>query len=156
MATGSYAHVPPLWSKTPPAKPFFSRAAFTKRLILILLISLAIYLLTYLRPNSPTVTNPTFQPIQWKVPRSPSDPRIAKAPILYSAYSNAISSRVLASHEAHGYDVHVLRDPILNGYADQLLWLHEVVVKELRKASEIRAEWIVYVSLSSPRTLLHV
>jgi hypothetical protein len=101
---------------------------------------LVLYLLT--RARSPP---PTLQTIPWIPTCLPSDTRIAKATILYTP----ASERSLALHSVHnaafGYEMHVLRTPIVRGFANILLWLQHLIVSEMLKNVEERMEWIVYV-----------
>jgi len=129
---------------TPALKPHSFRTTSTKRLLILALLSLILYLLTFPTPiGIITNTSIVLELPTWNATRAPSESRIAKATILYDDHSIEILVRALNLHEAHGYEVHVLRKQIVKGYADQWLWLHEVIVKELRRKSEERAEWVV-------------
>jgi len=152
MATGPYTNMKRHSSAhTHVARPHSLRSIYTKCLVTLALVSLTIYVLTYLTPSGiSTNTGLVFQPIQWNITRDPSEVRIAKAAILYDSHSNAIWTKALELHQAQGYEVHVLRKEIVKGFADQYLWLHEIIVKELRKKSEVQAEWILYISPLPP------
>jgi hypothetical protein len=109
-------------------------------------LAAVILLLLYFptRPYSPTL--PILQTIPWRSTRHPSDTRIAKATITYAPSSN---NRSLALHAAYnaafGYPMHVLRTPIVRGFANTLLWLQHLIVSEMLKNVEERVEWIMYV-----------
>jgi hypothetical protein len=143
MATGPYIRVK-LSPQRPPSHPrqsHSSRKRTTKFLAILSALVFAL-LLFYLKPTSAiTYTSLVLEPVDLQH----SDPRIAKATILYDE-GNDILTEALKLHESGGCggcEVHVLKQPIVKGFADQLLWLHEVVVKELRKGSEERVEWVV-------------
>jgi hypothetical protein len=56
--------------------------------------------------------------------------------------------------------MHVLRTPIVRGFANPLLWLHQIIINELvSKPVENRAEWIMFFDssllLSNPLIPLH-
>jgi hypothetical protein len=142
MATGPYIRV----KLSPPHAPNTSQRTrpshkrTTKFLAVLSALFLAL-LLFYLKPSGAiTATGLVLEPVDLQH----SDIRIAKATILYDG-ANGILTQALKMHEeeGQGYEVHVLREPIVKGFADQLLWLHEVVVKELRKRGEERVEWIL-------------
>jgi hypothetical protein len=99
----------------PNRPPRFSRkgAALLTSLTIVLILTLY---LTHRHPSPPTL-----ETIPWIPTRLPSDTRIAKACIHYTPTSN----RSLALHSAHnaafGYLMHVLRTPIVRGFANTLL-----------------------------------
>ena len=144
MATGPYINMKRHSAHTHAQEPHSLRAVYTKRLFIFALLSLFLYALTYLRPSSAMPSTVlVLKPMIWNATRDPSEVRIAKATILYNSHSNDILVRALELQQTQGYEVHVLRKQIVNGYADQFLWLHEIIVKELRRPSDLRAEWIV-------------
>jgi hypothetical protein len=142
MATGPYIRVK-LSPQRPPSQPRHSHPSRKRTTILALLSALILALLfLYLKPTGAiTNTGLVLEPVDLQH----SDVRIAKATILYDG-ANDILARALELHDSGGYggcEVHVLRQPIVKGFADQLLWMHEVVVRELRKRGEERVEWVV-------------
>jgi hypothetical protein len=127
----------------PNRPPRFSRkgAALLTSLTIVLILTL------YLTHRHPSL--PTLETIPWIPTRFPSDTRIAKATIAYTPLSN---DRSLALHSTHnaafGYEMHVLRRPIVRGFANTLLWLQHLIVSEMLKNVEERVEWIMYVFIS--------
>jgi hypothetical protein len=106
-------------------------------------ITIVLVLLVYLTYSGPP--DRTLQTIAWMPTRPPSSIRIAKATISFTSSSQ----RSLALHAAHndvfGYPIHVLRTPIVRGFANSLLWLQQIIVDELvSKTVEHRAEWIMF------------
>lgn len=73
-------------------------------------------------------------------------PRIAKACMLYGS-QNPLYERAVRSHqlhnELHNYPMHVLRHEITGGFWNKPSYLLSLVVNELAKAPEERAEWIM-------------
>jgi hypothetical protein len=137
---------PPLTFKSNRPLKWHSCKVATLLTCLAAVILLLLYFPT--RPHSPTP--PILQTIPWIPTRHPSDTRIAKACIHYTPTSN----RSLALHSAHnaafGYPMHVLRRPIVRGFANTLLWLQHLIVSEMLKNVEERAEWVMYVLLTLP------
>jgi len=73
-------------------------------------------------------------------------PRVAKACMLYGS-QNPLYERAVRSHrvhnELHNYPMHVLRHEITGGYWNKPSYLLSLVVNELAKAPDVRAEWIM-------------
>lgn len=73
-------------------------------------------------------------------------PRIAKACMLYGS-QNPLYERAVRSHklhnDLHNYPMHVLRHEITGGFWNKPSYLLSLVVNELAKAPEERAEWIM-------------
>jgi hypothetical protein len=126
--------------------------------LLTILTSLAtIMLITYhyTQPSSAdSLHGPILEVINWNATETP---RITKATVLYTP-SNNIYTHSLSLYEVHskqfGYEQHILHTPIVEGFANQLLWLHQLIVTELQKPTQEQTEWILYVSRPSshPRT----
>jgi hypothetical protein len=136
----SNSHHPNLYS-SPPQR---SRNPQPKRIYalttLAFLLSLIIYLITH--PISQTAS--TLPTIPWTPTRTPADIRIAKAAILYTSSDNRSLALRSARHDRFGHPMHVLRVPIVRGFANTLLWLQHIIVKEIvEKTVEERAEWIL-------------
>jgi hypothetical protein len=144
MATGPYINVkllprPPL-SQPVQMRPYRKRT--TKCLTFLSALILALLHL-YLKPTGAiTKTALVLSPVDWQPTRHHSDIRIAEVTILYDG-ANSLLTSALELHEKQEYEVHVLRQPIVKGFADQLLWLQEVIVKEMRRPSETRMGWIL-------------
>ncbi|EAT90222.1 hypothetical protein HBH56_059530 [Parastagonospora nodorum] len=118
----------------------------TYTLALIAAILLILYLaLQSLIPSQPPI--PTLQTTNLTTPRAHSSIRIAKATIAY-APSNSVYARSLALHASQSYETHVLRTPLVKGFANTLLWLQHVITSELLKDENERAEWILFFSPS--------
>lgn len=79
-------------------------------------------------------------------------PRISKASMLYGP-QNDIYDRAIESHkrhnEIHGYNMHVLRRGVTNGYWNKYAYLLSLVVQELAKPTEERIEWIMWVDANN-------
>ncbi|KAI9799153.1 MAG: hypothetical protein M1833_004193 [Piccolia ochrophora] len=81
-----------------------------------------------------------------------SQVRIGKTTMLYGAY-NDLYERAVRTHELHGkrhgYEVHVLRNQISQGYWNKPAWVLSLVVRELAKAPEERAHWLMWFDADS-------
>jgi hypothetical protein len=84
---------------------------------------------------------------KWTPIRLPSEIRIAKATIAYDPM-NQIYDGALALHDQHnkryGYEMHILRTPLVKGFANKMLWLQQTIIAELQRNVAERAEWILY------------
>ncbi|KAF2085465.1 glycosyltransferase family 34 protein [Saccharata proteae CBS 121410] len=82
--------------------------------------------------------------------------RILKATMLYGR-SSELYERALRTHdrhnERHGYRMHVLRNQVMDGYWNKLVYLLSLLVEELGKPAKERAEWIMY--FDAPTILLN-
>ncbi len=80
-------------------------------------------------------------------------PKIAKVSMLYGA-PNGYYERAIESHERHaklhGYPVHVLHHDISQGYWNKPTYILSLIVQELSKAPEERAEWLMLVFTTHP------
>jgi hypothetical protein len=119
----------------------------------------ALIFLLYLTYTTPPER--TLNTIPWMPTRPPSSIRIAKATVAYTP----TSLRSLTLHTAHndvfGYPMHVLRTPIVRGFANPLLWLQQIIVGELvSRTAEQRTEWIMFfdstIVLTNARIPLHM
>jgi hypothetical protein len=113
------------------------RIKSTHKLSAILFLALLTYLYFTASHTSKTSTTP------WTPIRPQSSIRIATATIFYS--TSTPPSLTLHNHYAqtHGYKLHVLRTPLVRGFANPLLWLHSLIVAELQKPVEAQTEWIL-------------
>lgn len=72
--------------------------------------------------------------------------KIAKVTMLYG--ENEFLERALASHKPHnkqhGYEHHVLRRSITHGYWNKLSYLQSLIVQELSKDENERAQWLMW------------
>jgi hypothetical protein len=118
------------------------KRTYTLTLIAAILLILCLAVHTQLPSQPPKLTLQTTNLI---TPRAHSSIRIAKATIAY-APSNGIYARSLALHVSQGYKTHVLRTPLVKGFANTFLWLQHVITSELLKDENERAEWILYFS----------
>lgn len=75
----------------------------------------------------------------------PGGPRIAKVSMLYG--KNPLYERALRSHhvhnERHNYPMQVLREDVTGGYWNKPSYLLSLIVQELAKSPEKRAEWLM-------------
>lgn len=124
--------------KPPPLRP---SPRSIKRITTLTLIASILLILYFLAPPTPL---PTLQTTLLPTTHTQSSIRIAKATIAYPP-SNNISARSLALHASQGHETHVLRTPIVKGFANTFLWLQHVMTRELLKSENERAEWILYV-----------
>lgn len=116
-----------------------------------ILTSLTIALLLYLYNHHKLLISrdSTLEVTDWNPIRQQSDICVSKATILYPP-SDVIYTRSLTLHSQHndrfGYEMHVLRTPIVRGYANTLLWVQHVIVGEImKKEKRDGSEWILYV-----------
>jgi hypothetical protein len=129
-----------------PSRP--SHKAQLKRIYFFTTLALILSLILYLTTHSHTQPPPTFPTIPWIPARSPSSIRIAKACILYTPSDNQSLALHSAQNDHFGYPMHILRVPIVRGFANPLLWLQYLIIAELsEKRVEERVEWILYVFL---------
>jgi hypothetical protein len=117
------------------------RIKSTHKLFASLILSLLTYLYFTASHTSKSSTTP------WTPICTPSSLRIATATILYSP--STPPSLTLHNHyvQTHDYKLHVLRTPLVRGFANPLLWLHSLIVAELQKPVETQTEWILYALL---------
>ncbi|KAF2204901.1 hypothetical protein GQ43DRAFT_363558 [Delitschia confertaspora ATCC 74209] len=73
---------------------------------------------------------------------------VVKASMLYGE-RNDIYERAMESHSRGGCDVRVLRKSITTGFWNKFLWLQMVIIEELRKQKEERADWIMWTDAST-------
>lgn len=73
--------------------------------------------------------------------------KVAKVSMLYGA-QNEYYERAIDSHirhgQRHGYPVYVLTHDISRGYWNKPTYLLSIVIQELGKAPEERAQWLMY------------
>ncbi|KAF2816073.1 uncharacterized protein BDZ99DRAFT_565945 [Mytilinidion resinicola] len=111
----------------------------------VLRVSRAKSSLPYVKPSLP-VLKPSL-PVLHNGSKLKENVRIAKASMLYGA-QNEILEGAMQTHRLHntnyGYEMHVLRQSITNGYWNKFAYLFTLVAKELSKPEEERIEWIMY------------
>ena len=95
---------------------------------------------------------PEFVPVFLNATLPRQQTRILKATMLYGQ-TNFLYEDALDSHrfhnQLHGYQMQVLRSPIVRNFQNKLLWLQRLISEELQKREEERAHWIMLRS-SSP------
>lgn len=78
--------------------------------------------------------------------------RIAKVSMLYGA-RNDLYERAIQSHERHarhhGYPMYVLRRDISQGYWNKPMFIQAIIIQELCKPAEDRAEWVMWFDADS-------
>ena len=66
---------------------------------------------------------------------------------LYGQHGNELYEAAVASHgehdRLHGYEMKVLREKIVNGHWSKPTYLLSLLVQELAKGKDERAEWIM-------------
>ena len=152
MATGTYIN----FNKHSGSSNLHSRTGYTVRnrltyALCVFLVGIVGLVWLSIHSSIPSSQILTLIPVTWKATKDQSDIRIAKATILYSP-SNSVYDHALALHEEHnkkwGYEMHILRTPVVKGSSDTLLWLQHTIITELQKPVEERTEWILYLAPS--------
>lgn len=121
------------------------------RLLILLLPLLVIFVFLYQGGSSQILghhgSHPRPEPAKPKhpAPQRPSIYRISKVSMLFG--QNEIYQRALETHRRHNeiyeYGMHVLREPITDGYWNKLAYIMSLLVQELAKPASERVEWFM-------------
>jgi type VI protein secretion system component VasK len=124
--------------------------------IVAVIVFLVVVLLHSFGANQERIehTRQSIQALTKNIPHSwrHGGSRVLKATSTFGK-SNDLYDRAIRSHEEHnrdhGYDMKVLRGNIVNPYWSKPTYLFSLIVEELAKPEETRAQWIMLVSLPS-------